>query len=259
MRAYHNRLAGSGSHEAPLVTLAHAPFGVVTGESGKKLSSRDGAGEMTLAALLAEARSAVTAAAAPSSAPAMSKDEIGELAHAAVRYYDLIHARRSTYALSFARMTSLRGNTAAYVMYALTRLAALRQAALQDKGGQRSLGTAASWAECHALVTGRPTSADPDLDDASLGSFTDPAERKLALQVLRLPEAWEHACATQQPHLLADAVYSIATAFHGFYQACRVADAPPQDVGRRMQLCWATDIALQTGTHLLGCGTVIRM
>jgi arginyl-tRNA synthetase len=139
------------------VMLQHAAFGVVTGDSGKKLSSRDGT-DATLGGLLAEARgaaaliggmrdaerqalSAGSAAAARGGSgggvggdallppPPLTPDSAlaSAIAHSAVRYFDLAHSAPSNYRLSFDAALSLRGNTASYLMYGLARLASIRR------------------------------------------------------------------------------------------------------------------------------------
>jgi arginyl-tRNA synthetase len=266
--------AASGANrlhpEGRPVALEHAAFGVVTGEAGGKLSSRDGT-ELTLAALLDQgvvaarafvdqqrrdvggpASSSAPAAAAstagallPTAAPAACSDVHGEsaiaeaVATSAVRYFDLAHARRSTYAFSFAKVLSLRGNTAAYLMYAATRLRALRRQVqrylLVDLGAPLSAaagaagaaatagsGEAAGWAQLIDTVGQLQRQSEAAAGTAPARPLAHPIKRRLALTVLQYPEALAASARTLAPHVLADHLFALAGDFHAFYESCRV-------------------------------------
>lgn len=291
------------------VLLEHAAFGVVTGATGRKLSSRDGS-DATLASLLAEARAAVQATAqereterarerekraagseqspagdqgSAAASPQLTPDATAAIAHSAVRYFDLSHAAASNYRLSFESALSLRGNTAPYLMYALTRLTALRRQAAktlalsgatsEDASGGRDGGSDGgqgapdppSW---DALIAAAQA-ASPGTAGAQ--TFVSPAERALSLSVLRLPEALGGSLGALSPHVLAEHMFTLASDFHSFYEACRVCALPQPGAGPReaaeaasrtllrLHLCSATDRALRLGCGVLGVRAIARM
>ena len=146
-----NTLAGGPPRP---VSLEHAPFGVVTIAPGagvgpipppKKLSSREGT-TLTLRSLLDDGAAMVSslmrvgdfrtpvAPLGPASTATgtgtltpRSEAEIAEaISSSSIRYFDLSHGRRSSYAFGFDRTLQTKGNTAAYLMYGLARLSALR-------------------------------------------------------------------------------------------------------------------------------------
>lgn len=147
-----------GKGAFPKVSLEHASFGLVTGEAGKKLSSRDGsASEATLHALLEngaevalQSMQMLQAAAVAhqseradrnnlsnkSNSPPSSKrapltgieaaKASERISGSAIRFFDLSHKRSSNYAFSPQRAMSLKGQSVPYVLYAITRLNTLR-------------------------------------------------------------------------------------------------------------------------------------
>jgi arginyl-tRNA synthetase len=112
----------------------HVPFGVVLGEDGRKLKSRSG-DTVLLRSLLQESvdhaekviRSRVRepevegeGKGGPDAAVLRGRAEL--LGVAAVKYADLSMNRESNYRYSAAKMTSLTGNTAPYLLYTLVRV-----------------------------------------------------------------------------------------------------------------------------------------
>lgn len=252
-------LLAPGGRPRP-VALEHAPFGLVSGPDGRKLSSRDGT-ELTLASLLEQASSwgaqvmskccqisslsptqGVTAveevmAQSPevtrewtdSSPPVVgaqpgsaTKDGVAAaVAHSAVRYFDLSHSRRVGYAFSYAKALATKGNTAAYLMYAVSRIRSLRRRGAAAMG----LASDASWADvlrvADAAVAGHSGPLQSNTGAAKELAL-DPLERQLALTLVRLPEALAAAARSLAPHLVAAHAHELAADFHAFYDACRV-------------------------------------
>lgn len=313
----------------PAVALEHASFGVVTGEGGKKLSSRDGT-DLTLSSLLdngvfavqammaelqqqhqsdagqalqqapnapkeATVSSNSTSAATSSphggflplgwqSMPASQSASVAEsIAMSAIRFYDLAHRRSSSYSFSYARVLALKGHTAAYLLYATTRLNTLKRqigAALDiqigNAGGDASDLHAAAWealaCACEDRARLAPVAAtSTSAAGAQLTSFTHPAERALALAIIRTPEAVSTAAKTLMPHHLAEHAVEAASKVHEAYTLCRVLpsldrsvlDAMPAHdwavAALRLRLFAAADATLRQCFDLLGVQTVERM
>lgn len=140
--------------------LVHVPFGLVLGEDGKKIKSRSG-DSVKLRELLDEAvhraeqneitrlstqRGSSPGPAADASTSASSstvalpdgltEGELQSLQHrarvlglGAVKYADLSMHRESSYRFSFAKMLSLSGNTAPYMIYAYVRIRGIQRKA----------------------------------------------------------------------------------------------------------------------------------
>ncbi|WP_238008239.1 arginine--tRNA ligase [Dactylosporangium sp. AC04546] len=139
----------------------------------------------------------------------------------AVKYADLSNDRAKDYVLDFDRMLSLKGNTSVYLQYAHARV--------------RSIGERAT--------TGReePTIAHP-------------AERRLALELLRFPAVIRTTSQTLEFHHLTGYLFGLATAFSAFYEHCRVLGN-----GGRLTLSDRTAQTLRTGLGLLGIAAPERM
>ncbi len=88
----------------------------------------------------------------------------------------------------------------------------------------------------------------------------EPAEKALALTLLRYPAAVQGVADALEPHRLCGYLYDLAGAFSGFFAACPVLQAP-DDATRasRLRLCALTARVLEDGLRTLGIPTVERM
>ncbi|MBI4282683.1 MAG: arginine--tRNA ligase [Chloroflexi bacterium] len=89
--------------------------------------------------------------------------------------------------------------------------------------------------------------------DVSL--LTDPAEMSLIRKMAMLPELVESMAISLEPHHLPHYAQDLATAFHWFYQQCRVVSSIPGDEAitrARLKLVKATAIVLGRCLHLMG-------
>ena len=203
----------------------HVSFGLVLGTDGKKLASRSGGSERLVDLLAEGIERAETALKARSSD--LSPEQQAATAHAlgvgAVKYADLSTERVRDYVFDWDRMLAFEGDTGPYLQYAHARI--------------RSIFRRAQVAP--------PTAGFPLL----LG---EPAERALALQLLRFAEAVEVTAETYSPSKLCTYLFDLATTFTGFYEACRVL-VDDQDVrSSRLGLCDLTARVLEQGLSLLG-------
>ncbi len=206
----------------------HIAFGSVLGEDRKMLRTRTGA-PVRLVDLLHEA---IERAAEVLSERGMDPDP--ELARAigigAVKYADLSSDREKDYVFSWERMLSLEGNTSVYLQYANARARSVLRRA-EDEGAQ--------------------------IGDRIV--LVEPAERELALALLRLPAAIEATLSDYRPHRLCGYLYGLAVAFSGFYEACPVLTADEPVRGSRLALCELTSRAITLGLAQLGIDAPERL
>jgi arginyl-tRNA synthetase len=214
------------------VGIEHVAFGSILGADHRLLRSRSG--ESTkLADLLTEA--VERAGAALDEHGEYPVDERAILAEAigigAVKYADLSTERLRDYVFDWDRMLSFDGDTGPYLAYAHARICSIF----------RRLG-----------VDGAPSGATV--------SIAAPAERELAIELLRFPEALESMLAMRSPHRLCHYLYAVSQAFTAFYEACPVLRAPDEPTrASRLVLCDVTATTLSLGLSLLGITAPDRM
>ncbi|CAI5736228.1 unnamed protein product [Hyaloperonospora brassicae] len=238
------------------VKLTHAPFGLVLGHDGTKLSSRNGAFDYLEDLLDGAATECSRQALASATTGAiaselnLTQEQIDAqnrvVGDAAVRYFELAQQRERNYKFIMSNVLNLKGNTGVYLMYASARL----QGILRKAGGNDQL----SW-DVFLGLSDDIVAAQDVLARAS----TDwhPSERALALLLAQFDDEVAAALAHLYPHYLCDYLYRVACHFHGFYENCRVLQDPRQD--SRLLLCAATNAVLRRGMQLVGVEAVDRM
>lgn len=217
--------------------LEHAAFGTILGEDGRPFKTRTGE-NVRLTALLEEAHERALAAALAKN-PGLEEAERARVSHAvavaAIRYTDLSSERIRDYVFSFDRMLAFEGNTGPYLLYALARLRSIVR-----KAAERGIDVAA---ESRAPLR-----------------IVEPAERALALVLLRYPQAVLDVASTLEPHRLCQYVYELAGAFAVFFDQCHVITAPDTATrAARLSLCRLTERVLADGLSTLGIPLVERM
>ena len=156
-------------------------------------------------------------------------DLVDEVGADACRYFFLARAAESQmeFDLELAKRESSE-NPVYYVQYAHARIAGiLRQAA--ERG--------VAW------------------DDGDTALLTDPAELALVRKMLQLPEIIDSIAVTLAPHSLPHYAVDLATAFHWFYDHCRVLSSDPADaplMKARLKLTEAARVALARTLALMG-------
>ena len=212
--------------------LEHMPFGAMLGPDGRPYRTREG-GVVMLTELLDEAEARARAEVEKKN-PGLDADEQARIARAlgigAVKYADLSKNRASDYLFNWKHMLAFDGNTAPYLLYAHARIQSLFR-----KGG-----------------------LDPD---ALRGRAEPraPAERALAVALVRFQEVLEQVAEDGLPHLLCGYLHDLAVKFTGFYEACPVLNAAPADRQNRLIFAKQTARTLRAGLNLLGIETVDRM
>ncbi|HET6422894.1 MAG TPA: arginine--tRNA ligase [Planctomycetaceae bacterium] len=151
-----------------------------------------------------------------------------------VIYADLHHNRDSDYVFSWDKMLATTGDTATYIQYAYARVRGifarngLDADSLRKTGGKILLNT--------------------------------PAERQMALQLLRFADALHDVVVDYRPNLLTQYLYNTANLFATFYEHCPVLKEPDAAVRTsRLLLCDLTACVLKTGLNLLGIRVAEKM
>ncbi|GLD46331.1 arginine--tRNA ligase, cytoplasmic isoform X1, partial [Lates japonicus] len=163
------------------------------------------------------------------------------VAFGCIKYADLSHNRINDYVFSFDKMLDDRGNTAAYLLYAFTRI--------------RSIARLANIDEATLRKAAETTEVVLDHDK----------EWKLGKCILRFPEILQKILDDLLLHTLCDYLYELATTFTEFYDSCYCVEKDRQtgEVVKvnmwRMLLCEATAAIMAKGFDILGINPVQRM
>jgi len=205
----------------------HVAFGMVLGQDGKPLRSRDG-GVVPLDDLLDEAEVHARAAVA---SRGLDDDTQHEVAHwvalAALKYADLSGDRTHDYRYDPVQMTQLHGDTGPYLQYAQRRAqAVLEKAALQGLHPGPS-------------------------------NIQSPEERELILLTSEYAATVHEVAQTLEPHHLCSYLQRTASAFTKFYESYPVIDG--DDPPSRLALCDISARILEHGLSLLGIRTLKKM
>jgi arginyl-tRNA synthetase len=228
------------------VDLEHIAFGSVLGQDRRMFKTREG-GVVELGKLLDEAvergRQAYESSrsdrlARNEQVPELTAEERQTIAEVvgigAVKYADLSQNRLSDYVFSWEKMLATEGNTATYMQYAYVR----------NRGIFRK-----------GEVDEQPFRTDPPLP-----TLDQPAERALAMQLLRFEEALTTGATEYQPHAITGYLWDLAKSYSGFFQNCSVLKAETPALRQsRLLLCDLTARVIQRGLDLLGIRTVERM
>jgi len=228
-RAGWHRPPGRGEGEAEMV---HVAFGAVCGEDGRPLKTRSG-DNVKLRDLLDEAIRRAAAVVAEKN-PDLPAEEQAGVARAVgvgcVKYADLSSQIARDYVFSWDRMLAFEGNTAAFLQNQYVRI--------------RSIG--------------RKAPAGTDLSAPFV--LEDPAEKALALALLRYPGTIDMVQRDLEPSRLCQYLYDLAVAFSGFYSSCPILKAEPESRrDGRLRLAELTARVLADGLGLLGIRTLERM
>ena len=98
-------------------------------------------------------------------------------------------------------------------------------------------------------------SRDLDWTAGDVGLLNHPGELNLIRSLLRLPELVSHMARTLEPHHLPHYTMDLATAFHWFYENCRVVSSDPADSNitlARLKLVESAQIVFQRALQLMG-------
>ncbi len=228
------------------VEMEHISFGTVLGHDRKPFKTRAG-GIVGLDELLNEAVAHAERVYKAGQKDAQERGyEVAEVSpselrhlyevigYGAVKYADLSQNRSTDYVFDWDKMMATDGNTATYMQYAYARNRSIFQKGQVDE---------------------RPFRSNPPLL-----TLEHPAERALAVQLLRFEEALLVAAADYRPSFITGYLWDLAKSYSGFFQNCPVLKAETPELRQsRLLLCDLTARVIQKGLDLLGIHTVERM
>ncbi|MCG8586092.1 MAG: arginine--tRNA ligase [Pirellulales bacterium] len=229
------------------VELVHVAFGTVMGEDGRPYKTRSG-DTVGLEGLLDEAVARALVVVSENDdrktddddnpAPELDEETRRNVAEVvgigALKYADLSHNRESDYKFSYDKMLATTGNTATYMQYAYARVRSIFRKGDVDIDAVRRATT------------------EIKLDH--------PAERALAMSLLRFSEALDAVVAEYYPNQLTDYLFDMSSHYSTFYQQCPVLKAEDETTRtNRLLLCDLTARTLKQGLALLGIDVVEQM
>jgi arginyl-tRNA synthetase len=220
------------------VEIVHVPFGLVSGEDGKRLKTRSG-DTVRLQDLLDEAivrfRAILDSILAKEEREetAEFKNRVAEIVGiSAVKYADLSHNRISNYMFSYDQMLAPLGNTAPYLLYAYVRVRGI----------------------------GRKGGIDFDNLDASAPVvLQSDAELVLAKHLLQFSEVINAVEGDLLPNRICQYLFELSQKYNQFFEQCPVLKVEEPLRTSRLILCDLTARTLKLGLELLGIKVLERM
>lgn len=221
------------------VSMIHVKFGMVLGENGKKFSTRKG-DAVQLSDLISEALE-VAKKAVEEKNPSLSQKEKKKIARVvglgAMKYNDLSQNRLTDISFDWKKMLSFEGNSAPYLQYSFARIHSLKE----KYRAENKLDFLKIFEK-------------PDFE-----LLSEEIEKDILRQLVRYPELIEVAARENSPHLIALFLFSLATSYNSFYNACPVMKSGKDLAKARLALSEAVAIVLKNGLGLLGIETVDKM
>ncbi|MEM9481845.1 MAG: arginine--tRNA ligase, partial [Verrucomicrobiota bacterium] len=213
--------------------LRFVPFGSILGKDRKMLRTRDGE-TVQLGDVLDEAIERARAVVEEKN-PDLPEDEKLDIAKmiglGAVKYAELSQHRMTDYIFDWDKMLSLQGNTAPYLQNAAVRIQAIF----------RKLNEEAEVSSATAVMIGGDE------------------ERRLAVVLCSFAEVLPDVLHDFRPNLLANYLFDLAKAFHGFYESCPVLSSEGEVKASRIALCSLTLAVFKKGLSLMGIRVPERM
>ncbi len=228
------RHAGYAPHH---LELLHLKNGLVLGEDGLKLATREGK-IIKLDDVLQEAVTRARAIVDKKNnklAPKVRAQVAEVVGVGALKYNDLSQNRHTDITFNWDKMLSFEGNSGPYLQYTYVRL--------------KSILRKAKSAKVRVAKTFKPS---------VLTSLAQSDVQMLRLTV-RYPEAVLRAARENGPHLLAQYLYELATATNSYYHDSPVLSAKEPVRSFRLYLVSTVAGVLKHGLSVLGIGVVEQM
>ena len=212
--------------------LVHVPFGLMSYQ-GKAISTREG-NLIRLDDLLSEAvRRSLDIVKERAGADVDAGRLAEQIGIGAVKYADLSHDPATAIDFNWDKALALEGNSGPYLQYARARVCSLLKKASASMG------------------EGSGTPESPSVPDIGF-ALAEPAEKRLALQLLEFPGAVVRAAEAYKPSILADYLFQTSQLYSTFYQNSPILRSEEPVRGARLRLCALFGEVLKTGLGLLG-------
>jgi arginyl-tRNA synthetase len=200
----------------PSKTYAHVGFGTINDSNGNPLKTRDG-GNLQLVDLYEQAFNYIQKINST-----LSKADLHCLTNTVLTYSDLITNRKTDYKFDLEKFTSVSGKTGIYVQYAQVRANKLVKTLSKDKPSLPIMPT-------------------------RLGAL----DRNLVINLANIEFHLELSLKNNEPHHLANYLYTISNAFNAFYQDSNIKKI--EDINERNQKILITTLFIEYSHLVMSC------
>ena len=200
----------------PSKEYAHVGFGTINDSNGNPLKTRDG-GNLKLVDLYDQAYNYIQKINSN-----LSEADLHCLTNTVLTYSDLITNRKTDYKFDLEKFTSVSGKTGIYVQYAQVRANKLVKTLIKD--------------EPSLSITPTP-----------LGSL----DRNLVINLANIEFHLELSIKNNEPHHLANYLYTISNAFNAFYQDSNIKKI--EDTDERNQKILITNLFIEYSHLVMSC------
>ena len=200
----------------PTKEYAHVGFGTINDSNGNPLKTRDG-GNLKLVDLYEQAYNYIQKINST-----LSEADLHCLTNTVLTYSDLITNRKTDYKFDLEKFTSVSGKTGIYVQYAQVRANKLVKTLSKDKPSL-------------------------PITPTSLGSL----DRNLVINLANIEFHLELSIKNNEPHHLANYLYTISNAFNAFYQDSNIKKI--EDTNERNQKILITTLFIEYSHLVMSC------
>ena len=200
----------------PSKEYAHVGFGTINDSNGNPLKTRDG-GNLKLVDLYEQAYNYIQKINSN-----LSEADLHCLTNTVLTYSDLITNRKTDYKFDLEKFTSVSGKTGIYVQYAQVRANKLIKTLIKNKPSL-------------------PITPTP------LGSL----DRNLVINLANIEFHLELSIKNNEPHHLANYLYTISNAFNAFYQDSNIKKL--EDTNERNQKILITTLFIEYSHLVMSC------
>ena len=203
----------------------HVGFGTINGKDGKPLKTRDG-GVYKLDELYKDIEKELVSRKTP-------RDSVGTLVNDILTFSDLLTNRNTDYKFDIKKFTDTNGKTAIYIEYAYVRGSkVLKDAKTMD------------WDESTKIVE---------------FEIMNTTERELVIEILKFKSYLDLSILNNEPHHLADYVYTLAKKLNAFYENEKILNLEYEKATQKLFLLRYTLHVLFKGMYALGINPVEKL
>ena len=203
----------------------HVGFGTINGKDGKPLKTRDG-GVYKLDELYKDIEKELVSRKTP-------RDSVGTLVNDILTFSDLLTNRNTDYKFDIEKFTDTNGKTAIYIEYAYVRGSkVLKDAKTMD------------WDESTKIVE---------------FEIMNTTERELVIEILKFKSYLDLSILNNEPHHLADYVYTLAKKLNAFYENEKILNLEYEKATQKLFLLRYTLHVLFKGMYALGINPVEKL